>query len=355
MKISSPIPLEHLVGELAGWIDIPSVTGNEEAYARAAADALVEAGFQATQLEISPGRPNVLARRGSGRLLFCTHLDTVPPFLPARRMADRLLGRGACDAKGAFACMLGAARQLIAEGQEDLAFLLVVGEEVDHAGAKQAAAQARAFGLEVGAVLLGEPTELKLMRAQKGILKLRLSASGRAAHSGYPERGESAIDKLLAALARLDALPLGSDPLLGPALMNIGVLRGGVAANVVPPAAEAEVLFRTVATGNELLDRVRQAVGSGIEIEVGCQNDPVELHLLPGFPTAVAGFGTDAPYLAALGPVVLAGPGSILDAHTGDEHITFEQLAAGVELYLDLGRRLLTGAAGVRAPATALP
>jgi acetylornithine deacetylase len=353
VKPSSPNPLDALVGELASWIDIPTVTGHEDGFARTAAAALGEAGFQVSLVEIAPGRPNVLAWRGSGRLLFCTHLDTVPPFIPARRMGDRLFGRGACDAKGVFACMLDASRRLMREGEGDLAFLLVVGEEVDHAGARQAASQVRAVGLEVGGVVLGEPTELKLMQAQKGILKLVLRATGRAAHSGYPERGESAIDKLLEALARIRPLSLGSDPLLGPALMNIGVVRGGVAANVVAPAAEAEVLFRTVAVGDGLLDRVREALGGGIEVEVACQTDPVHLHVLPGFPTSVAGFATDAPYLAALGPVVLAGPGSILDAHMSDEHITFEQLAAGVDLYVNLGRQLLAGAAGVRTSVSA--
>jgi acetylornithine deacetylase len=236
--------------------------------------------------------------------------------------------------------MLEAASRLIAEGHSDLAFLLVVGEEVDHAGAKAS----RTYGLEAAAVLLGEPTERALMRAQKGVLRLELAATGRAAHSGYPERGESAIEKLLAALARLRALPLGEDPLLGPGYLNIGVIQGGVAANVLAPAAVAEVLIRTVGPGAELVSRIEAAIGDLVQVTAGTLTDPVRLHVLDGYPTAVAGFATDAPYLTGIGPVILAGPGSILHAHTADEHITHEELAAGEALYTDLGRRLLGGA-----------
>jgi len=146
--------LAELVDELGGFVDIDSTSGQEARYAEAAAAALAASGFRAELVAAAPGRPNVVARRGRGRILFCTHLDTVPPFYPARRAPDRLIGRGACDAKGAFACMLAAARRLIAAGADDLAFLLVVGEEVDHRGARAAAE----LGLAADAVILGEPT-----------------------------------------------------------------------------------------------------------------------------------------------------------------------------------------------------
>jgi acetylornithine deacetylase len=290
-------------------------------------------------VEVAPGRPNVLARRGQGRLLFCTHLDTVPPFIGARRAADRIYGRGACDTKGALACMVEAARRLIDEGLEDLAFLLVVGEEVDHVGARAT----KGLGLVAESIILGEPTELSLMRAQKGILKLRLTATGRAAHSGYPEHGESAIEHLLTALERLRAMPLARDPLLGPSYLNVGTLGGGLAANVVAPSAEAGVLFRTVSDGNELLAEVERAIGDLVAIEVEALTNPVHLRVIAGYPTAVAGFATDAPYISDIGPVVLAGPGSILDAHTAEEHITFAQLAGGVDLYAGIARKLAAG------------
>lgn len=338
-RSSQDSPPKRLLDQLEEWIDIPSVSGDEGAYAAAAARALDQLGFVTEFIEVAPGRPNVLARRGRGRLLFCTHLDTVPPFIRARRGTDRIYGRGACDAKGALACMVEAARRLIEEGYEDLAFLLVVGEEVDHVGAKAS----QELGLRADGVVLGEPTELALMRAQKGILKLRLSATGRAAHSGYPEHGESAIDRLLLALERLRALPLARDPLLGPAYLNVGTLGGGLAANVVAPSAESEVLFRTVSDGNDLLARIKQVIGDQVAIEVEALTNPVRLKVIAGYPTAVAGFATDAPYISNIGPVVLAGPGSILDAHTALEHITFAELAAGVELYTGIARRLAAG------------
>lgn len=339
MSSSHDTPPSRLLDRLCEWIDIPSVSGNEGAYAHAATRALDQLGFKTELVEVAPGRPNVLARRGQGRLLFCTHLDTVPPFIGARRVADRIYGRGACDAKGALACMVEAAERLIEEGLEDLAFLLVVGEEVDHVGAKAA----KELGLAADSIILGEPTELALMRAQKGILKLRLTASGRAAHSGYPEHGESAIEHLLTALEHLRAMPLAGDPLLGPAYLNVGTLGGGLAANVIAPSAEAGVLFRTVSDGNELLSEVERVIDDLVAIEVEALTNPVHLHVITGYPTAVAGFATDAPYISDIGPVVLAGPGSILDAHTAEEHITFAQLTGGVELYAGIARKLAAG------------
>ena len=331
--------LAAMLDELQAFIDIPSVSGEEGAYAAAAGRALTAAGFAVELMPVAPGRVNVVARRGRGRILFCTHLDTVPPFIPARRIAGGIAGRGACDAKGVFVAMLAAARALIARGADDLAFLLVVGEEVDHAGARAAAA----IGLKADAVLLGEPTEGRLMAAQKGILKLRLTARGRAAHSGYPETGSSAIAHLLETLDRVRALPLGTDPLLGPGLLNIGRIAGGVAANVLAPAAEAELLFRTIAPAGELITNVEAILGPEVAMAVLARTDPDHLSLLPGFETAIAGFGTDAPYLTGIGPVLLAGPGSIRVAHMAEEAIREEDLAAGVELYVQLAERILAG------------
>ena len=338
--------LAQLVEELASLVDLDSTSGQEARYAEAAAALLAASGFATELVPVSPGRPNVLARRGRGRILFCTHLDTVPPFLPARRATDRLYGRGACDAKGAFVCMLGAARRLIARGADDLAFLLVVGEEVDHAGARAAASR----GLTAEAVILGEPTEGCLMQAQKGILKLVLKVQGLAAHSGYPEMGESAIELLLDALARIRQLDCGHDPLLGPGFLNIGRIAGGVAANVLAPTAEAELLFRTIAPPDELMAAVAAAAGDRVAIEAPARTDPIRLHTLPGIPTAIAGFATDAPHLTGIGPVLLAGPGSITIAHNADEHVTHADLAEGVALYEQLAARLLAGERPVPPP-----
>jgi acetylornithine deacetylase len=343
--------LARVLDELASFVALDSVSGGERAYAEAAAEALAAIGFATELVPAAPGRPNVVARRGSGRVLFCTHLDTVPPFIPARREPDRLYGRGACDAKGAFACMLAAARRLLAAGADDLAFLLVVGEEVDHRGAKAAAE----LDLKADAVILGEPTEGRLMMAQKGILRLLVRARGRAAHSGYPETGESAIEKLLLVLTRMRALELGSDPLLGPAFLNIGRIAGGVAANVLAPAAEAELLLRTVTPPDALIARLRAAAGEEAEIELAARTDPIHLHTLPGFSPAIAGFATDAPYLTGIGPVLLAGPGSIKIAHTAEEHVTHADLQAGIELYVELARRVLAGETPLPALGPSIP
>lgn len=319
-----------------------STSGQEGEYARLCAEVLGDAGFRAELREAAPGRPNVVARDGASRLrvVFSTHLDTVPPHLEPRRDGRTLRGRGACDAKGPFLAMLEAARRLRARGASGIGFLLLVGEEVDHLGAAVAGRDYRDLALDQPRILLGEPTSAKLVAAQKGLLKATLRATGKAGHSAFPDRGRSAVHDLLAALERILKEPWPSDPLLGPTTVNVGTISGGVAANVFAPSAEAVLLFRLVSPVAGVLARLR-ALCEGLAVEVPSSNDPLRFAVPEGEPTSIIPFNTDATYVAPLGPVWLGGPGAIEIAHSPEEHLTEDQLEAGVELYVRLAERAL--------------
>src|SRR6185437_3922094 len=187
----------------------------------------------------------------------------VPPFFPSRIDGDRLYGRGSCDAKGILAAQVAAADRLWREGERRTALVFVVGEERGSDGARAANTLANGCRFLVN----GEPTDSRLGAATRGVLRLRLRATGRAAHSSFPELGESAIDKLIDALIELRTIALPSDPTLGQTHYTVGLIAGGVAPNVVPPAAEAEVMFRTVSDAAD----VRRAV-EPLERRVGIEH-----------------------------------------------------------------------------------
>jgi acetylornithine deacetylase len=266
-------------------------------------------------------------------VLFSTHLDTVPPFVAPRREGEVLWGRGTCDAKGQIVAQLGAIKTLLAEGREGLAWLGVVGEETDSAGA--AAALGLADHLQDLRVLInGEPTELKLATGQRGVQHLCLHCHGQAAHSGSPELGHNATWPLLDWLQELRKQPRPTDPALGPELWNLGLLRGGEALNSVPAEAQAHLLARVV-PGSTFLEEVRRLAPIEGQVELRLDEPPDRYPLIPGFDHAPMPFGSDAPALRVLVPnrtVVLAGPGSITVAHTLQEHIRLEDLVVGVEL-----------------------
>jgi acetylornithine deacetylase len=323
-----------------------TTTGHEDRGLGTLRELLRECGAEVELQEAAPGRHNVLATFGAPpRLLFSTHLDTVPPFLPPRRAATVLHGRGTCDAKGQLIAQLAAIAALRARGVDGLAWLGVVGEETDSIGA-QAALHLAARFQQCIAVVDGEPTENRLATGQRGTMQLRLSTRGIAAHSGTPERGRSAIWPLLDWLQRLRELPLAEDPELGQELWNLGLLHGGAAPNVVPPAAEATLFVRAL-PGSSFAERARELAPPDATAEVLSSTPPDRYGRLPGFPHAVVPFGSDAPRLRKLARghrVVLCGPGSITVAHTEDEHLRAEDLQAGCRLLVDVGEALLAEA-----------
>jgi acetylornithine deacetylase len=272
--------------------------------------------------------------------MFCTHIDTVPPAsLPVRadEDSDCLYGRGACDTKGIIAAILEAGDRLREQSLVNFGYLFVVGEETDGIGARTA----NTLPWKSQFVIIGEPTQNKLARAQKGTLMVRLSVTGRAAHSGYPEQGVSAIKNLLEVLRDCEGADWGNDSVLGKGSLNVGVFQGGHAANIVPPSASASIMIRTVESGNGVEEKMRRIVGSRATMEIIGATDPLVLHTVEGFDTTVVSFGSDGPHLTNMGKRLLIGPGSILDAHTAGEKISKRELLDGVALYERLVRQLL--------------
>ena len=317
-------------------VDIDSTTGQEDAVGRFLVDYLRELGFAVTTQPVDETRFNVLATAGPPSVVFSTHFDCVPPFFPSRIEGDRLFGRGSCDAKGILAAQVAAVDMLVREGETRVGLLFVVGEERGSDGAKVANAAANGCRFLVD----GEPTDSRLGLATRGMLRLKLLASGRAAHSSFPELGESAIDKLLDALVALRSVEMPSDAVLGRTHYTIGLISGGVAPNVVSPSAEAEVMFRTVSEGSVLRTAVRP-LESRVTIEHVLEASPVRMKIVPGYEAVVFPYTTDIPFLSAWGEPLLFGPGSIHVAHTADEFISIAELLSAVGHYATIARQLL--------------
>lgn len=332
-------------------VDIESTTYNEGTCSEFLAGYLVQQGWAVERMAVP--QPDKARTPGAGtsprfnlyatvpgqtaELVLSTHIDTVPPFLGAcREDATHLYGRGVCDAKGIIAAQTAAAERLRDEGRS-VGLLIVVGEERDSAGAAVANANPRGSRFLIN----GEPTDNRLAVASKGALRVELRASGRMAHSAYPELGESAIDKLLEALRRLQELSLPVVEGVGDTTVNIGLLSGGRAPNVIADAAEAHLLVRLVGPAEGIRRLILDAVGGLCEVDFSLELPFVQMRALPGFETMVAKFTTDIPSLTNWGEPFLLGPGSIHTAHTPDERIAKREILEAVELYTRLARELL--------------
>jgi acetylornithine deacetylase len=325
-------------------VDIDSTTGREGECGRWLADYLRGRDWAVEEQRVDATRFNVLAHPAprtappAPLVTFSTHFDCVPSFFPSRVEGDKIFGRGSCDAKGILAAQVAAAEQLRREGETRVGLVFVVGEERGSDGARVANQGARGAGPRF--LINGEPTDNRLGVATRGILRLKLRASGRAAHSSFPELGESAIDKLIDALIELRTLPMPADPILGQTHYTVGLISGGVAPNVVSAAAEAEVMFRTTSDAAE----VRRAVTpleARVAIEHVLEVPPVKMKVVSGFDTAVFPYTTDIPFLPAWGEPLLFGPGSIHVAHTADEWVSIAELTAAATHYVTLVKALL--------------
>jgi len=320
-------------------IDIESTTGHEGAAAEFLARHLEELGYIVERMPVEGERFNVFARPANieqPALVFSTHIDTVPPFLPSSEDADNIYGRGSCDAKGIIASQLAACEHLRQSGKS-VGLLFVVGEERDSLGAAVANKNPRGSQFLVN----GEPTDNRIALASKGALRTEVTAHGRMAHSAYPELGESAIDKLLDALQALRAMPLPHNPDIGPSTVNIGIIEGGRATNVIPDFAKAQLLYRLVAPSAPLRESITAAVGSLAEVAFVLDIPYMRFITVPGIPTMTASFTTDIPQLSTWGKPVLLGPGSILVAHTDREFLAKAELMQAIELYVQIGNYLL--------------
>ncbi len=317
-------------------IDIDSTTGKEQAAGEWLASRLEALGYAVERQAVADGRFNVFARLDSPGVVFSTHFDCVPPFFPSAVRDDLLFGRGSCDAKGILASQVAAAERLRASGEHRVGLLFVVGEERGSEGAMTA----NAIPPRRGFLINGEPTDNRLARATRGIVRLKLTATGRAAHSSAPEHGESAIDKLLDALITMRSLRWGSHAELGETFYTIGLIEGGVAPNVISPSAWAEVMFRIVGSADEVIETAR-TLEPLVTVEEILRVPMVGLHTIDGMPTAVFPFTTDVPLLNRWGTPLLFGPGSFLVAHTADEHVSISELAAAIDGYERIARACL--------------
>jgi acetylornithine deacetylase len=322
-------------------VDIESITGNEAPVGEFLRGELQHLGFAAKFMLVEGARQNVVATwpgDENPEVFFSTHMDTVPPFIPSSEDENRIYGRGSCDAKGIIAAQTAAALRLREQGIH-VGLLFVVGEERDSLGAD--VANQHALGCKF--LINGEPTENHLALASKGTLRVELTATGRMAHSAYPELGESAIDKLIPALSRLRAMALPSDPEIGPCTLNIGLIEGGRAPNVIPDHAHADLLYRLIGPSDELRRQIVATAGNDVQVEF-----PLELAFLrfraadrfPNIPKMIAKFTTDIPKLTNWGEPLLFGPGSIHVAHTEGEYIGKKELNEAIDLYWQIAKRL---------------
>jgi len=320
-------------------IDIPSVTGDEFEIGISLFELLSRRGYQVELQELGGDRRNVLVTSGDApRIVFATHMDTVPPFIASSEDEQHIYGRGACDAKGIIAAQIAAFERLVEDGFKDLGLLFTVDEEVTSAGAKLANNHPWAMSCEY--LINGEPTDNRLAIGTKGSLQAKVKTAGRAAHSAYPEAGESAIEKLLDVLEDIRAIDWPADEVFGETTCNIGVLAGGTRANVIASEAEAWLLIRLAVSSDSIKERLAVAIDGRAEIEFKSGHDPVRLRTLDGFEQMLARFTTDIPYLSNWGRPMLIGPGSILVAHTENERVAKTDLLKAVDLYIDLAKRL---------------
>ena len=329
--------MTDVVALAAELLAIPSLSGSEKAVIDFVSKWLVARDWNVTVQQVSKGRGNVWASRSGGGVAFSTHLDTVPPHIPPRLEKDKLYGRGACDAKGIAAAMMVAADRLVKSGENRIDLLLVVGEEQGSDGARAA----NNLSTKSRFLVNGEPTESKLASGAKGSLRATIRTRGREAHSAYPHLGESAIEPLLKLLPTVHDLPLPSDPVLGDTTVNIGTIRGGTGANIVPAHAEAEMMIRLVGDVKPMKKMIQDWVKGRAEVEFGSHIPAQKFHIVDGFEVAPMAYTSDIPLLSRWGTPLLFGPGSIHVAHTPDEYIAVDELRASVDAYERIARQLL--------------
>ncbi len=319
---------------------IPSISGDEEAVGFFLRDYLEGLGWTVELQAVSENQNNVIAYLNSTpRVFLSTHIDTVPPFIAPTEDAEKIYGRGACDAKGIVASQIFAAENLRKQGVNDIGLLFTVDEEQSSTGAK--AANLHPLAVKCEYLINGEPTDLDLAIGSKGTFRLKIIAEGKAAHSAYPEEGESAIEKLLDILQDIRNAKFPDDEFFGETTVNIGTIEGGLALNVIPPRAEAGIAIRLTTSRAPVEAMLNEIVGMRGAIEILSSSEPIKMLAVEGFNQKVVRFTTDIPHLPNWGTPLLLGAGSILVAHTKNEFVLKKDLSAAVELYVNLVKKLL--------------
>ena len=324
-------------------IDVPSPTEFENAIGELLDQELTRLGFTTRRHDVTATRFNLYASTGAApRVILNSHIDTVPPWFISSEDDEHIYGRGACDTKGVIAAMVAAGERLLARGIREFAYLFVVGEETDSIGAKQANFAFADLGSEY--VVVGEPTESTFARASKGALTCVVRFEGVAAHSAYPHLGDSAINRMVAAIAEINRADWGTHEVLGKATVNVGVVRGGEKPNIIPALAECEMIFRLVTTPEEVQQQLADILAQHGGTIVASRGNPPQFMIVPeGQKSTVVAFNTDVPWLKNLGRPLLFGPGSILDAHGVRERISKRELLTAVGTYEEMVVALLEG------------
>lgn len=321
-------------------MNIPSVSGDEEAVGFFLRDHLESLGWTVELQEVEPGQNNVIAYLNeTPRVWLSTHMDTVPPFIAPTEDDEKIYGRGSCDAKGIIAAQIVAAEQLRKEGLTDIGLLYTVEEERASTGAKIVNDHPLAAKCEY--LINGEPTDNDLAIGSKGAFRAKIKTKGKAAHSAYPEQGDSAIEKLLDILEDVRHTKFPHDEFFGETTCNIATLDGGIALNVIPPNAEAGILIRLTTPEEPIVNALNSLIRDRGELEVMSYSLPVKMLAVEGFKQKVVRFTTDIPHLQNWGQPLLLGPGSILVAHTKDEFVLKKDLEDAVSLYVNLVKKLL--------------
>jgi acetylornithine deacetylase len=321
-------------------MNVPSVSGDEEAVGFFLRDYLESLGWTVELQAVSANQNNVIAYLNERpRVFLSTHMDTVPPFIAPTETDEKIMGRGACDAKGIIAAQIFAAEELRKQGIEDIGLLYTVDEEQSSTGAKVANEHPLAQKCEY--LINGEPTDNDLAVGSKGAFRLKIKTEGKAAHSAYPEMGDSAIEKLLDILQDVRRTEFPHDEFFGETTCNIGTINGGLKINIVPAEAEAGLLIRLTTDKEPVREILEKTIGGRGRLEIMSFSLPVKMLAVEGFRQKVVRFTTDIPHLPNWGTPLLLGAGSILDAHTSREFVLKKDLQESVGLYVNLVKQLL--------------
>lgn len=294
------------------------------------------------------GTENLLFSWGSPEVVFCTHMDTVPPYFPPSVDVSSASGdgqdvivrsRGACDAKGQVISMYNACLELERRGRSDFGLLLLSGEESGSFGAKSF----RKTGVKAGYVIVGEPTDNRMVSACKGTKSFEVTLTGTGCHSGYPQHGVSAVDMFVDMVNELRGIEFPEDEVLGKTTWNIGKLSSANPQNILSPCLSFRIYFRTTFSSDAQVCRVMSAFGArkGVNVKAFGGDTPMNYTVFEGFETTTAAFGSDAPQLDGFARRCLCGPGSILLAHTMDEHVRLSELEKASGLYVRMYERVL--------------
>lgn len=314
-------------------LSVDSTSGRERDFALFLSHRLKTAGNVIETFEVGDGTLNLLASWGKPEIVFCTHLDTVPPYIAPERNGDIVTGRGSCDAKGQIFSMFEACKTLEAMGETGFGLLLLAGEETGSFGAKAWTRDCPGGRL----VVVGEPTDGKMVSASKGTKSFTVTIRGKACHSGYPHLGHSAVDSFVAMVNRLNSVRFPVDPELGETFWNIGKLVSDNPQNILSPELTFRIYFRTTFASDAMVCELMESFADADTDVVPHGGDsPMHYMTIDGVETTTVSFGSDAPQLGGFARRALVGPGSILVAHTPDEFVRMSDIEKAVSLYVEI-------------------